>query len=188
MPDPCSSTRVAAPPTTTATSWSSAVPARAGPQGAQLAVVARAASDPGRFGLAALGEPIGTRHRWLSPSTDGVRLWAVHTPHLGGVVQRYRSDGDRLIGEVVAHGVTNHAIGERELDVSAWTQRFWVVPTQGRRSLRLFGLRGGAGEPRHRDVALAQAAAALKRWPRRGEDGVAVLLRGGSVLWLPVGT
>jgi hypothetical protein len=157
---------------------------RAGPQGAQLAVVARA-GDGSRFELAALGEPIGTRHRWLSPSSDGVLLWAVHTPHLGGVVQRYRSDGDRLVGEVVGHGVSNHAIGERELDLSAWTQRAWVLPTQDRRSLRLFALDSDAGIPRHRDVALAQPVVQLKRWPRQGEDGVAVLLRDGSVLWLP---
>jgi hypothetical protein len=160
---------------------------RSGPQGAQLVVVARADGDSGPFELAALGEPIGTRHRWLSPSTDGVGLWAVHTPHLGGVVQRYRSDGDRLVGEVVAHGVTNHAIGERELDVSAWAGSTWVVPMQDRRSLRLFELGAGAGELRHRDVALAQPAVELQRWPRRGEDGVAVRLRDGSVQWLSVG-
>lgn len=158
--------------------------ARAGPQGAQLAVVARS-GDRSRFELAALGEPIGTRYRWLSPSSDGVRLWAVHTPHLGGVVQRYRSDGNRLVGEVVGQGVSNHAIGERELDLSAWTQRAWVLPTQDRRSLRLFELDGAAGMPRHRDVALAQPVAQLKRWPRQGKEGVAVLLHDGSVLWLP---
>jgi hypothetical protein len=157
---------------------------RAGPQGAQLAVVAQG-GDRARFELAALGEPIGTRYRWLSPSSDGVRLWAVHTPHLGGVVQRYRSDGDRLIGEVVGQGVSNHAIGERELDLSAWTQGAWVLPTQDRRSLRLFELDGPAGVPRHRDVALAQPVTQLQRWPRQGRQGVAVLLRDGSVLWLP---
>ncbi len=157
---------------------------RAGPQGAQLAVVALA-GDGNRFELAALGEPIGTRHRWLSPSSDGVRLWAVHTPHLGGVVQRYRSDGDRLVGEVVARGLSNHAIGERETDLSAWTQAAWVLPAQDRRSLRLLALDGDAGMPRQRDVALAQPVAQLARWLRQGEDGVAVLLRDGSVQWLP---
>jgi hypothetical protein len=158
--------------------------ARAGPQGAQLAVVARS-RDRSRFELAALGEPIGTRYRWLSPSSDGVRLWAVHTPHLGGVVQRYRSDGDRLIGEVVGQGVSNHAIGERELDVSAWTQHSWVLPTQDRRSLRVFDLGSETGMPRHRDVALAQPVAQLQRLPRQGKEGVAVLHRDGSVSWLP---
>jgi hypothetical protein len=157
---------------------------RAGPQGAQLAVVARI-GDSSRFELAALGEPIGTRYRWLSPSTDGVRLWAVHTPHLGGVVQRYRSDGDRLVGEGVGQGVSNHAIGERELDLSAWTPRSWVLPTQDRQRLRVFDLGSEAHMPRHRDVALAQPVVQLARWPRQGEDGVAVLHRDGSVSWLP---
>lgn len=157
---------------------------RAGPQGAQLAVAALAGGDGSRFELAALGEPIGQRHRWLSPSTDGLRLWAVHTPHLGGVAQRYRADADRLIGEVVAQGVSNHAIGERELDVSAWAGDRWVVPTQDRRSLRRFDL--GAGTPRHRDIALPQPVAELRRWPRQGKDGIAVRLVDGSVAWLPV--
>ena len=157
---------------------------RAGPQGAQLAVVARA-GDSSRLELAALGEPIGARHRWLSPSTDGVRLWAVHTPHLGGVAQRYRSEGDRLIGEVVSQGVSNHAIGERELDVSAWTRRQWVLPTQDRRSLRVFDLSRETGLPLHRDVPLSQPVVQLAGWPRQGEPGVALLHRDGSVSWLP---
>jgi hypothetical protein len=110
----------------------------------------------------------------------------VHTPHLGGVVQRYRSDGGRLVGEVVGQGVSNHAIGERDLDLSAWTQAAWVLPTQDRRSLRLYFLDRDAGIPRHQDVALAQPAAQLARWPRQGKDGIAVLLRDGSVQWLPV--
>lgn len=159
---------------------------RSGPQGAQLAVVARTAVGDGRFELAALGEPIGTPNRWLSPSTDGVHLWAVHTPHLGGVLQRYRSEGARLVGEVLAQGVSNHAIGERELDVSAWAGRTWAVPTQDRRSLRLFEPTDDAGTPRQRDVPLAQPVAELRRWPRRGEDGIAVRLRDGTLLWLPV--
>jgi hypothetical protein len=157
---------------------------RAGLQGAQLAVVARSGNG-NRFELAALGEPIGTRHRWLSPSSDGVRLWAVHTPHLGGVVQRYRSDGDRLVGEVVGHGVSNHALGERELDVSVWTERAWVLPTQDRRSLRFFDLGSDSAVPRQRDVALAQPVVQLARWSRQGEQGVAVLHPDGSVSWLP---
>jgi hypothetical protein len=84
---------------------------RSGPQGAQLAVVAPAGGHSGHLALAALGEPIGAAQRWLSPSTDGVRLLAVHTPHLGGVLHRYQPDGDRLVGEVVARRVTNHMIG-----------------------------------------------------------------------------
>jgi hypothetical protein len=159
---------------------------RAGPQGAQLAVAALAEGHRDRFELAALGEPIGQRHRWLSPSSDGMRLWAVHTPHLGGVLQRYRSEGERLVGDVVARGVSNHAVGERELDVSAWAGNHWVVPTQDRRSLRIFELGSGAGALRYRDVPLAQPAAELRRWRRQGEDGVAVRLRDGSVGWLPL--
>jgi hypothetical protein len=156
---------------------------RSGPRGAQLAVVAPAGDESGRFELAALGEPIGAAQRWLSPTTDGVRLLAVHTPHIGGVAHRYRVDRDHLAGEVVARNVTNHVIGQRDLDISAWVERTWVVPTQDRRALRLFDFRSDAGAVRSRDVELEQAVLALHRWKRGGQPGVAVLLQDGSVAW-----
>lgn len=159
---------------------------RAGPQGAQMAVAALAGAPRDRFELAALGEPIGLRNRWLSPSTDGLRLWAVHTPHLGGVARRYRDEGDRLASEIVAQGVSNHALGERELDISAWTDRSWVVPTQDRRGLHVFDLGPGDRVPRHRDLMLDQPAAELRRWARHGEDGIAVRMQAGGVVWLPL--
>jgi hypothetical protein len=156
---------------------------RSGPQGAQLAVAAPAGGDSGRFALAALGAPIGAAQRWLSPSTDGVRLLAVHTPHLGGVLHRYRLDGDRLMGEVVARDVTNHMIGHRELDMSAWVDRIWVVPKQDRRGLRFFAFDSNAGALRSRDMKLELPVLALHRWQRHGQAGVAVLLQNGSVAW-----
>jgi len=91
---------------------------RSGPEGAQLAVVAQRGAG-GPFALAALGPTLGAQ-RWLAPTTDGIRLLAVHTPHIGGVLHRYRADGERLVGDAVAHDVTNHTIGHRDLDVSAW--------------------------------------------------------------------
>lgn len=156
---------------------------RSGPEGAQLAVVAPSRGRGRQLALAALGPPLGTQ-RWLAPTTDGERLLAVHTPHIGGVLHRYRADGDRLAGDVVAHEVTNHAISERDLDVSAWVGARWVVPTQDRRALRVFDLEGATGQPR--DVALGQPAVALQRWRRNGRDGVALLLQDGSVDWLPI--
>jgi hypothetical protein len=61
---------------------------RSGPLGAQLCVVALAAAGGSRFEITALGAPIGMPNHWLSPSTDGQQLLAVHTPHLGGVLHR----------------------------------------------------------------------------------------------------
>ena len=157
---------------------------RSGPQGAQLAVVARPAGQPERLALAALGAPVGAPQRWMAPTTDGVRLLAVHTPHIGGVLNRYRTDGDRLIGEVVASDVANHTIGHRDLDVSAWVGRTWVVPAQNRRTLRVFGFDGGAGQ--FRDVSLGQPATGLQSWRRHGQAGVAVLLQDGSLAWTAI--
>lgn len=159
---------------------------RSGPQGAQLAVVAPLAGQSGRLGLAALGAPLGAPQRWLSPATDGVRLLALHTPHIGGVLHRYRVDGDRLIGEVVARDVTNHAIGQRDLDVSAWIGSRWVVPAQDRRTLRIFDF--GAAAVDAREIRLAQPAIGLQRWRRRGEAGVAVLMQDGGVAWTAAAT
>ncbi|MEO6270821.1 MAG: hypothetical protein ABIP08_11005 [Lautropia sp.] len=92
---------------------------RSGPLGGQLAIVAFAA--PGRVApeLVALGEPIGTIRRWLAPAPGGGGLFAVHTPHIGGVLHRYRDAGDRLVAERLMDDVSNHVIGRHELDISA---------------------------------------------------------------------
>lgn len=156
---------------------------RSGPEGAQLAVVAAQRGRGGTLALAALGPPLGAQ-RWLAPSTDGVRLLAVHTPHIGGVLHRYRADHDRLIGEVVANGVSNHVIGQRDLDVSAWVGSTWVVPAQDRRTLRMLDLERETSRPR--ELPLGQPAVAMQRWRRGGRTGVAVLLQDGSVVWAEV--
>lgn len=93
---------------------------RSGPQGTQLVLIEADASAANALKLAALGPPIGTRMRWLSPITGGARLLAVHTPHIGGVLHRYRREGDRLLDERMLDNVSNHVIGSRELDISAW--------------------------------------------------------------------
>lgn len=154
---------------------------RSGPQGAQMAIVAARRGNSSRLVLAALGDPIGSPQRWLSPTTDGVRLAAVHTPHLGGVLHRYQAVGDRLAGEVLARNVTNHRIGHRDLDISAWIGPMWVVPAQDRRSLRWFDV--GAAPVPSRDVGLNSPAIALHPLRRYGQPGVAVLQQDGGVAW-----
>lgn len=159
---------------------------RSGPQGAQLAVVAPDPRRSARMALAALGEPLGVARRWMAPSTDGVQLWAVHTPHIGGVLHRYQADGDRLVGTPIARDVANHSIGQRDLDTSAWVAGRCAVPSQDRRRLRVFDSAGtGAAAPTH-EVALGQPATALRRWTHAGRPGVAVLLQDGSVVWADI--
>jgi hypothetical protein len=157
---------------------------RSGPQGGQLAVIAHTAGAG--MELAALGEPIGTPNRWMSPSTDGRHLWAVHTPHIGGVLHRYADAGERLSSQVIARGMSNHAIGDRDLDVSAWVGPRWVVPSQDRRRLLVFNADAAAETKAPAAVTLAGAVKALSPWRRGPEDGVAALLQDGSVWWVAV--
>jgi hypothetical protein len=112
---------------------------RSGPQGGQLALIEADAASTSALKLAALGPPIGTRMRWLSPimspTAEGKRLMAVHTPHIGGVLHRYRRDGDQLVAERVIDNASNHAIGSRELDVSAWMGSMLLIADRARQRL-----------------------------------------------------
>ena len=153
------------------------VTVRSGPLGAQLVVVEADRLRPGALRIAAAGEPLGNRMRWLAPSVNGPDLLAVHTPHLGGALHRYRRANDRLVAEPLASGFSNHAIGTRELDTSAWLSGLFLAPDLGRRRLRLFDPRA------RRDVAvfeLAEPAKALVAHPRRPE--AACLLESGAVV------
>jgi hypothetical protein len=103
-------------------------------------------ADPARadrLALVAQGEPIGTRNRWMAASTDGQRLVAVHMPHLSGVLTGYRREGQRLVGRTLGRGLSNHAIGTRELDVSAWQDGHFLVPDAATRRLRRFDVDAG---------------------------------------------
>ena len=159
---------------------------RSGPLGAQLCVVAQSAGTGDRFELAALGEPIGTPRRWLAPSTDGQRLLAVHTPHLGGVLHLYQPQQDRLSSRILARGVSNHAIGQRDLDVSAWVGSQWVVPARDGRQLWVIDLAATHAEAAPAFIQMPGPVSGLKAWPRGADDGVAVLLQDGCVWWVPI--
>lgn len=130
------------------------------------------------FHDAALGEPIGSPQRWLSPTTNGVRLLAVHTPRLGGVVHRCRADGARLGSHVVIANVTNHMIGRRDLDMSAWVGQVWAVPAQDRGSLRFLDFEiEGAIRIRHGTAPSGRVKC------NSTQPGVAVLQQDGGVAW-----
>lgn len=109
------------------------VTVRSGPSGAQMAVLAASRNAASTLEIAFTGSAIGTRNRWLSPASvtpDGEALWAVHTPHIGGVLHRYRPQGAALVSERVATGVSNHRLGARDLDVSARAGPWLLLPAQ----------------------------------------------------------
>lgn len=157
---------------------------RSGPFGAQLAVVAADSERRDALRLAALGAPLGTANHWMAPTTDGRRLLAVHTPHIGGVLHEYRADGDQLTSRALASGVSNHALGQRELNLAAWAGSLLLIPTQDRRHLRILDpARGWAERSR---VALHSAVVASRALHLDQRPGCALLLEGGSVAWVAV--
>jgi hypothetical protein len=110
---------------------------RAGPDGGQLALLSADPAQPTRLQLTALGEPVGGFHRWLSPTTDGRQIAAVHTPHIGGVLHVYRQEGQALTRRRLQADVSTHAIGSRETDLAVWLQGRLLLPSQDGRRLRL---------------------------------------------------
>ncbi len=106
---------------------------RSGPQGGQLVLVDADPAARGALRIAARGAALGTVNRWMSPTTDGHHWLAVHTPHIGGVLHLYRQDGERLVARALMDGVSNHRIGSRTLDQSAWQgRRLWMPDASGR--------------------------------------------------------
>ncbi len=119
------------------------VTVRSGPQGAQLAVLAASAREPAALEIAAAGPFIGTRNRWLSPASvepAGSELWAVHTPHIGGVLHRYRTTGNGLAAQRMATGLSNHRLGSRDLDITTRLGRRLLLPSQNGQQVRTVDL------------------------------------------------
>lgn len=110
---------------------------RSGRSGTQLVLLAADPARADRLRVAALGDSVGGRHRWLAPTTDGRRILAVHTPHIGGVLHEYRHDGERLTSRRLSGDVSTHRIGSRETDLAVWRGSLLVVPSQDGRRLRV---------------------------------------------------
>ncbi len=158
---------------------------RSGPQGSQLAVIAASRSRGDLLEIAALGAPIGTAHRWMAASTDGNRLVAVHTPHIGGVLHEYLADGSTLRSRVIGQGLTNHRNGTRELDLAAWVDGKLLVPAQDRRSLVCFDTTQQWGACP--TVPLPGRVTATAAWSWRNRMGAVVLLEDGQLLFAASG-
>lgn len=152
---------------------------RSGPEGSQLVLIVASADRAAMLDIAALGAPIGTAHRWMSATTDGVHWLAVHTPHIGGHMHEYHVDGTRLVARSLAGDVSNHWIGTRETDLAVWSGNRLVLPSQNRRTLRCFGV----GNPWHGcgTMALPGLLVATVALTLGQQRGVAVLLEDGQV-------
>jgi hypothetical protein len=95
-------------------------------------------------------DPIGRGFRWLHQigvgptGPDGeIEVIAVRTPHIGGVVEAYRLDGDRFERVAAIEGYSSHVIGSANLDMALLTdtdadgQLEIVVPTQAMTELAI---------------------------------------------------
>lgn len=156
---------------------------QSGSLGAQLVVVAASPNQPSKLALAAAGPAIGTRNRWLSPTSlipaDG-EIWAVHTPHIGGVLHRYRARGSALVAERMATGLTNHRLGARDLDISARVGPWLLLPMQDwRRAAALDTTSASVLEATSLGAAILQCVATANR------DSAILLTGSRMAIWSP---
>ncbi len=76
--------------------------------------------------IVAEGPAIGTPNRWMNPAGSGdidgdrrMEALVVITPHIGGTLTAYEWRGGALVVDHELFGFSNHAIGARELALSA---------------------------------------------------------------------
>jgi len=155
---------------------------RSGPDGGQLALVGADPARGDRLRVLALGDAVGGRHRWLAPTTDGSRLMAVHTPHIGGVLHEYSLVGQKLSRRSVVGDVSTHRVGSRELDLAAWRGALLALPSQDGRRLRVFD--GAAGWAERAAIQLPGRVAMSAALQDR--DGLAILLDDGQAVLVGV--
>lgn len=111
--------------------------------------------DRGRLRLIAETRPIGQANRWLNPvgigELDGDALpeiAVVLTPHIGGTLRIYELREGHLRLEGEAAGFSNHALGARELSLSALVDVDGdgldeiVLPAGDRKSLKVLTFAG----------------------------------------------
>ncbi len=156
---------------------------RSGPQGGQLVLLDADPATPGVLRIAALGAPLGTANRWMSPTVHGKHWLAVHTPHIGGVLHTYQQQGQQLVAGTLRSGVSNHRIGSRQLNLSAWHGQRLLIPDQS--GLRVLLLDGAIQWRVVGEYTLPSRVAAMVSL---GDSGsVAVLMDDGAVAVLAVG-
>jgi hypothetical protein len=148
-------------------------------RGAALAVLG---IEGGRLTILAETPAIGTANRWLNPvgaadfDGDGMtEIALVRTPHIGGTLALYRWRDGRLAEAHRAEGFSNHAIGTRELALSAVIDANGdgipdlAIPGADRKTLRIVTFAHG----RFRELANMTHAAPIASAivPREDENG-----------------
>ena len=99
---------------------------------------------------------IGRANRWLNIAgiadylgSDSLQIAYVETPHIGGTLRLYEFKGGPLREVLSARGFSNHAIGSRNLGLSATADMNGdgiadlLLPTNSRRELKPLSLNSG---------------------------------------------
>lgn len=81
-------------------------------------------------------------NRWQSPFVFNAQLFAVQMPHLIGRLVQFQQLGMQLNAQTLEEGLSNHAIGEYETNLTASTQHFAVIPNKGYQSVRILDQQG----------------------------------------------
>lgn len=145
-------------------------------RGSALAVVAK---RQGTWRQVAETAPDGEPFRWLNPIATGEKgasreLALVRRPHLDGLLQIWRLDGDTLTLRSEKAGYSNHVFGQAAQDLAVWflakdgSARI-AVPTLDRQALALLAV-----APEVKELARIPLPAKVK-------SGVTALGRGDDV-------
>ncbi|TDR94322.1 hypothetical protein [Enterovirga rhinocerotis] len=139
-------------------------------KGSALALVAK---REGAWRLVAETPADGEPYRWLNPVAGGAArdVALVRRPHLDGLLQLWRLEGDTLVLRAEKAGYSNHVYGGPAQDLAAWIpgpdgKPRLVVPTLDRAALAILAV-----EPELKEVARIPL-------PAKAKSGLAVLGEG----------
>lgn len=148
-----------------------------------------------RLRILAESPPIGVAHRWLNPvgaadfDGDGATEIAfVRTPHIGGTLLLYRWQEGALTEVHKAHGFSNHAIGTRELGLSAILDADGdgiadiALPDSSRRILRVVTFAGSSFRELTRVEHGSPVTSRIAVLNGEGKTALAYTLADGSVI------
>ena len=84
------------------------------------------------------GADIGQANRWLNPVVGKTEIYAIHTPHIGGILVKY--DLEKLGGTQKLTDLSNHSIGSRMLEPSlVLGTGELIIPSQNHQFMKTIG-------------------------------------------------
>jgi hypothetical protein len=107
---------------------------RSGPNGG--AALALLGLNTGKLELS-VGPDFGQPNRWLNPLVGLGEVYAIHTPHIGGVLTRYAPSKGLLSASKQLEGLSSHSINSRNLESAlVIAPGALIVPNQNHDALR----------------------------------------------------